>query len=117
MKLSSRIRLRIRRIHLYSGLFLLPWVIMYGMTGAMFNHLGLFPQPLAAAYDVSVLATVLNLLDQGRQSMRALLEVIRVRHIPVESLRSIDSVDPGLLSLQNMNTPEDFAAAVRPNPK
>lgn len=34
----------IRRIHLYSGLFLLPWVIMYGMTGAMFNHLGLFPQ-------------------------------------------------------------------------
>lgn len=72
------------------------------------------PQPLVAAYDVSVLATVLNLLDQGRQSMRALLEVLRVRNIPVESLRSID---PGLLSLQNMNAPDDYASAVRPNPK
>lgn len=73
-----------------------------------------YPQPLAAAYDVSLLATVLNLLEQGRQSMKALLEVIRIRHIPVESLRSID---PSLLSLQNINTPEDFAAAVRPNPE
>ena len=44
MKVSSRISLLIRRVHLYSGLFLLPWVIMYGVTGAMFNHMGLFPQ-------------------------------------------------------------------------
>lgn len=44
MKLSTRLNLIIRRIHLYSGLFLLPWVLMYGVTGAMFNHLGLFPR-------------------------------------------------------------------------
>jgi hypothetical protein len=44
MKLASRINLIIRRIHLYSGIFLLPWVLMYGITGAMYNHLGLFPR-------------------------------------------------------------------------
>ena len=32
-----------RRTHLYAGLFLLPWVFLYGITGAMFNHQGLFP--------------------------------------------------------------------------
>ncbi|MCA9049020.1 MAG: PepSY domain-containing protein [Planctomycetaceae bacterium] len=38
------LRIVIRRLHLYSGLFLLPWVILYGITGAMFNHLELFPR-------------------------------------------------------------------------
>lgn len=34
----------IRRLHLYAGLFLLPWVFLYGITGAMFNHPEIFPQ-------------------------------------------------------------------------
>ena len=42
-RLWSRFKILIRRIHLYSGLFLLPWVFLYGVTGAMFNHQGLFP--------------------------------------------------------------------------
>lgn len=40
----SRTMIVIRRIHLYSGLFLLPWVFLYGITGAMYNHMGLFPE-------------------------------------------------------------------------
>ena len=28
----------IRRIHLYSGLFMLPWVLLYGATALLFNH-------------------------------------------------------------------------------
>ncbi|MFT7668145.1 MAG: hypothetical protein ACI8X5_000832 [Planctomycetota bacterium] len=28
----------VRRIHLYSGLFLLPWVLLYGVTAFLFNH-------------------------------------------------------------------------------
>ncbi|MFN3192742.1 MAG: PepSY domain-containing protein [Aureliella sp.] len=34
----------LRRVHLYAGLFLLPWVFLYGITGAMYNHEGLFPE-------------------------------------------------------------------------
>ena len=28
----------LRRAHLYSGLFLTPWVLLYGVTGMLFNH-------------------------------------------------------------------------------
>lgn len=28
----------VRRIHLYSGLFMFPWVLLYGVTGMFFNH-------------------------------------------------------------------------------
>lgn len=41
--LWSRVKILVRRIHLYSGLFLLPWVFLYAVTGAMFNHQNLFP--------------------------------------------------------------------------
>ncbi|MCG6158163.1 PepSY domain-containing protein [Rubinisphaera margarita] len=34
----------VRRAHLYAGLFLLPWVFLYGITGAMFNHYDLLPE-------------------------------------------------------------------------
>lgn len=32
----------VRRIHLYSGLLLLPWVFLYGVTGFLFNHPSFF---------------------------------------------------------------------------
>lgn len=53
--LSSRIMMLIRRIHLYAGLFLLPWVFLYGITGAMFNHLELFPEVTIESVDESTL--------------------------------------------------------------
>ncbi|AWM39993.1 hypothetical protein C1280_25300 [Gemmata obscuriglobus] len=28
----------VRRTHLYVGLFLFPWAILYGVTGFLFNH-------------------------------------------------------------------------------
>ncbi len=55
--IASRLSILIRRVHLYSGLFLLPWVIMYGVTGAMFNHLGLFPRVAIQPVDPSVVAS------------------------------------------------------------
>ncbi len=42
-RLKARFLKLARRAHLYAGLFLLPWVFLYGVTGAMFNHQGLFP--------------------------------------------------------------------------
>lgn len=52
----SRVKVLIRRVHLYSGLFLLPWVFLYGVTGAMFNHQGLFPEMTIETVDQSVVA-------------------------------------------------------------
>jgi hypothetical protein len=37
-KLMSKVNIWIRRIHLFSGLFMLPWVLLYGFTAMLFNH-------------------------------------------------------------------------------
>lgn len=39
----NRVMKLVRRIHLYSGLFLFPWVMLYGVTALLFNHPTYFP--------------------------------------------------------------------------
>ena len=34
----KRVMHAVRRAHLYLGLFLLPWAVLYGVTGFLFNH-------------------------------------------------------------------------------
>lgn len=51
----TRANILLRRIHLYAGLFLLPWVMLYGITGAMYNHQGLFPEVTIENIDASAL--------------------------------------------------------------
>ncbi|HEY0985196.1 MAG TPA: hypothetical protein VGE80_23885, partial [Schlesneria sp.] len=36
----------IRRGHLYAGLLLIPWVILFGVTGFLFNHSTFWPEQL-----------------------------------------------------------------------
>jgi len=47
--------LRARRLHLYVGLFLLPWVILYGSTAILFNHPGWFHKRSVQTFDDAVL--------------------------------------------------------------
>lgn len=37
-KMNSTAMMWTRRIHLFSGLFMLPWVLLYGFTAMLFNH-------------------------------------------------------------------------------
>lgn len=37
-KLGRGLLMLFRRVHLYSGLFMFPWVLLYGFTGWFFNH-------------------------------------------------------------------------------
>lgn len=41
--LTRRILHLVRRIHLYTGLFLIPWLVMYAVTAILFNHPNAFP--------------------------------------------------------------------------
>lgn len=41
----------LRRIHLYAGLLLLPWVFLYGVTGLLFNHHNLFADVKTLHFD------------------------------------------------------------------
>jgi molybdopterin-guanine dinucleotide biosynthesis protein A len=70
---------------------------------------GQFHHPLAAVYRPSVLAQIENLLAADRLRPRFLFDEARTREVPVDELRS---VDPLLSTLQNLNHPEDYAAAL-----
>ena len=43
-RLKSKVNKIIRRVHMYLGLVLVPWVILYGSTAILFNHGSWFTQ-------------------------------------------------------------------------
>jgi molybdopterin-guanine dinucleotide biosynthesis protein A len=71
---------------------------------------GNYHHPLAAVYATRLAATVRELIAANRLRPVFLLEHSRAREIDVAELRP---VDPELQSLQNINTPAEYAAALR----
>lgn len=69
-------------------------------------HVGGFPQPMAAVYRVSVRPVVEELLAADRRRPVFLFDAVPTRFIAAEELPELDS-------LRNLNTPEDYAAALR----
>lgn len=65
--------------------------------------------PLAAVYRPSVLSCIERLLTADRLRPRFLFDEMHTREIPVDNLRA---VDPQLDTLQNLNRPEDYQAAL-----
>ena len=54
--LRKRVMHVVRRTHLYLGLFLLPWAVMYGATGFLFNHPAAFADAPTATFGAGELA-------------------------------------------------------------
>ena len=71
---------------------------------------GDFYHPLAGVYRVSLADRVAELVNAGRLRPLFLIEECRSRAIDIDELRR---VDPQLESLRNVNSPEDYAAALR----
>lgn len=66
--------------------------------------------PLAAAYRIEVLPVVRDMLAANHLRMLDLLDAIPTRVIEADELAD---ADPRLLSLWNVNTPEDYEAVLR----
>ncbi len=79
-----------------------------------------YPQPLAAAYRVSLLPTIEELLAQERLKPAFLFDACRVRRLSDEELLDgsrLARLDPSLDSVLNLNEPADYEAALaRPLP-
>jgi molybdopterin-guanine dinucleotide biosynthesis protein A len=71
---------------------------------------GQYHHPLAAVYRTELETTVRELIAADRLRPFFLLERARAREIDVSELRA---VDPELWSLRNINTPEEYEAALR----
>ncbi len=73
-------------------------------------------QPLAAAYRTRLAAVADELLAGGERGLGALLARGRTRFLDDAELLVLDdlaTVDPGLEALRNVNTPEEYEAALR----
>lgn len=70
---------------------------------------GQFHHPLAAVYRLTVLPRVQQLLDADRLRPRFLFDEVNTREVDVEELRD---VDPTLATLNNLNHPQDYQAAL-----
>ena len=79
-----------------------------------------YPQPLAAAYRLSLLPTIEELLAADRLKPAFLFETCRVKRLADEDLLSgsrLSALDPALDSVLNLNEPADYQAALaRPLP-
>jgi molybdenum cofactor guanylyltransferase len=71
---------------------------------------GQYHHPLAAVYRPRLVPAIRELIAANRLSLLSLLERSQAREIDIADLRS---VDPELTSLRNINTPEEYAAALR----
>ncbi len=70
-----------------------------------------FLEPLHAVYDrKKMLLACQRALQRGEHGIHVPLQELRIRRIPVQSLRLLD---PELLTLFNLNTPEDLIEAKR----
>ena len=68
-----------------------------------------FPHPLSAIYRRSVLPHVESLLSQDRLRPVFLFDAVRTRRVKPEEMLE---VDPQLRTLRNLNTPDDYRAAL-----
>jgi molybdopterin-guanine dinucleotide biosynthesis protein A len=68
-----------------------------------------FPHPLSAVYRRAVLPRVESLLAEDRLRPVFLFDAVRTRRVRPEEMTS---VDPELRTLRNLNTPEDYRAAL-----
>lgn len=72
-------------------------------------------QPLAAAYRTSLAGTIGELVEAGIGRPPSLFDRVRVRRLDEAALladRALAELDPGLDCLTNVNTPQEYAAAL-----
>lgn len=70
----------IRRLHLYLGLFLFPWAVLYGFTGFLFNHPPLMNSQSIRSFDRTVwTGTAMETPVDLRQEIQQVIEQLRSR--------------------------------------
>lgn len=96
---------------LHSGVLELLFDLAEGYDAAIPEKEGGLIEPLHAVYRADSMARACeDALAMDMRKIRAPLEALRVRRVPLEILRPLD---PELLSLFNINTEEDLSEAER----
>jgi len=95
-RLSTRLLVVLRRVHMYAGLFLLPWVFLYGITGAMFNHYGLFT-------DAQIVSSPSGLLEET-----AMAQFPTTDALADDVVRALQAESPQSRIERDLSSPAEF---------
>jgi hypothetical protein len=98
----------VRRLHLYSGLFLFPWVMLYGATALLFNHPEAFPDQVRRRLDAAdVAGTGLDRLPSPSEAAAQLVAALN------EASRGDGRTEPTyrLTAPESASYSRDFVAA------
>jgi molybdopterin-guanine dinucleotide biosynthesis protein A len=90
--------------------FVLRLIQLLGQHAICVPHVEGYHHPLAAVYRLGVRAKVMELLAENRLRPFFLFEALPTRVVEAHEL---SDVDPSLQTLRNLNTPEDYEAALR----
>ena len=81
--LRKRVVHLLRRGHLYFGLFLFPWAILYGVTAFLFNHPTAFSdQPTVSFGADAVVGTPLETAPTAAEQASAVVQLLNTRQSP-----------------------------------
>lgn len=73
----------VRRAHLYFGLFLFPWAVLYGATAFLFNHPTAFSDAPTATFGASALkGTPLEALPSPAEQAEQVVKALNEKHQP-----------------------------------
>jgi hypothetical protein len=96
--LGRRVMHQVRRAHLYLGLFLFPWAVLYGVTAFLFNHPTAFSdQPTTTFGRSETAGTPLEQLPSPAEQAAAVVAQLNDRHRPTEPYTLADPAKAGYL--------------------
>jgi len=82
--LSKRVMHQVRRLHMFLGLFLFPWAILYGVTAFLFNHPTAFPDTPTVSFDHSAtVGTPLESLPSPSEQAATVIATLNEKQKPV----------------------------------
>ncbi len=97
----------IRRLHLYTGLFLWPWAMLYGITGFLFNHPEAFPdRPIIALTQEHIAGTELEDLPSPRRLAGEVVEALREAQRDSPTSPKLGKTDPATYKLLEEPAPK-----------
>lgn len=89
--LRKRVMHVVRRGHLYFGLFLVPWVILYGATGFLFNHPTAFSdQPTASFGHDELIGTPMESPPSPAETAEQVVVLLKARANPPVEYRLVE---------------------------
>ena len=89
--LTKRLMHLVRRTHLYAGLFLFPWAILYGTTGFLFNHPTIFADaPTTHFTRADVVGTPLESAPTPQEQATAVLAALNDQQKPATPYKLAD---------------------------